>query len=182
MAKGRRPDPAAVQDAKGNPGRRPAAPKGDQAGELTLPPVKSAAPRHLKGKPLEIWNRIAPDLVRMNLLRETDHNALAVYCETVAAYRAATNKLKNTSKVYWTKSNHGMLQRINPWFVVQQRLVKAMLDYEDRFGLSPAMRQRIQLQNAQTPAQLPLTPADPEPTPAQPRQGALGWLNPQGNA
>jgi len=182
MARGRKPDPAALQDAKGNPGRRKAAPNSDQAGDVTPPPVKSTAPRYLKGTPLEIWNRIAPELVRMNLLRATDYNALAVYCQTVADYRAATGKLKNTSKVYWTDSNHGRLQRISPWFIVQQRLVKAMLDYEDRFGLNPAMRQRIQLQLAQTPAQLPLTSPEPDATPEQPRQGALGWLNPQGHA
>lgn len=179
MARGRRGQPAEVKEAKGNPGRRKIP---DQAGELALPPVKSAPPRHLKGKPLEVWKRTAPDLERLNLLRATDHNAFAVYCQTVADYWAATGKLKNTSKVYWTDSRHGKLQRINPWFIVQQRLVKAMLDYEDRFGLTPAARQRILLQLSATPPRLPGTDPEPEPTQPQPSLGPLGLLNPQGHA
>jgi len=81
MSRGRRPDPAEVKQAKSNPGRRKIATPPDTPGELTLPLVNSTPPRHLKGKPLEVWNRIAPKFARLNLLCATDHNAFAVYWE-----------------------------------------------------------------------------------------------------
>jgi len=67
---------------KGNPGRRPIAeaPDPTRPDADSLPPIASAVPGHLKGKPSDVWQRLAPVLARTKLLRVTDRNAFFVYC------------------------------------------------------------------------------------------------------
>lgn len=73
----------------------------------------------------------------------SDQNALARYCEALADYVDVTRNLDAQGHVYTSKSNHGELLRISPYFMVQERIVKRLQDLEDRFGLTPASRQQI---------------------------------------
>jgi len=175
---GRRPDPAAVQDAKGNPGkraRRTAAP---------LPDGPGARPHaNLRPTALKIWGEIAPELERMNLLRRTDGAAFSRYCETLAAYWEITAKVQKIGATYETESAHGKMRRISPEFAAQERLFNRLIQLEDRFGLSPASRQQILLRAAGAPqGSLPLgqpkSAQDPE-APAEPAVPAspIGLLN-----
>lgn len=167
MPRGRRPDPAGLQDAKGNPGKRRRTqlpPERDEKGGLR-PAVKISVAA------VRIWDQLAPELERMNFLRSTDRSAFTRYCDTLARYWDVRRQLDGKHLTYTSTSAHGDLQRINPLFAVEERLSKRLTDLEDRFGLSPASRQQIMLRLAQTSPQLPFGQPDPQPAAPPPPGG-----------
>jgi len=122
----------------------------------------------MRAKGRKYWSEVAGYLIDARIVRVSDRNALARYCETLADYVAVTRELDGQGHVYWTESNHGKMQRISPWFAVQERLVKRLQDLEDRFGLSPASRQQIVARMAagSQAAMNFAQPTDPAPTDA----------------
>lgn len=155
---GRRPDPAGLQEAKGNPGKRRRTPVQPVPGGGTI-----AAPTRMTAEGQRVWDRLVPELVRMNFLRATDVQAFGRYCDAVARYWKITLQLRKVGETYTSKSNHGDLQRISPLFVVEERLAKRLESLEDRFGLNPAARQQIMLRLASAQGQLDLGRPPPEP-------------------
>jgi P27 family predicted phage terminase small subunit len=168
MARGRRREPDALKEIKGNPGKRPVAP--DPAPETTpAAAIAMKPPAKLSAGGLAIWREIAPELQRLNFLRHSDRQTFARYCETLARYWNVTRQLKSKDLTYWTESAHGKLKRVNPLFQVENWLERRLVPLEDRFGLSPAARQQILLRLANAPGQLPLDmPAATDPKPGAP--------------
>lgn len=99
----------------------------------------------------------------MNFVRPTDAQAFTRYCASVAQYWEVSTKLETEGLTYETTSLHGSMTRLNPLFLVQERLVRRLVDLEDRFGLNPAARQSIMLRLAQGQAQLPLSMPEQHP-------------------
>jgi P27 family predicted phage terminase small subunit len=179
---GRRPKPDETKIAQGNPGKRPiATDKVVEAGAELPEVVDTDLPALLKDRPTAAvaWRELAPLLKAARFVRETDARALARYCVRLAAWQDAITEIEAEGRTYWTDSNHGKMKRINPAFIVAERLEKGLLDYEDRFGLNPAARQRlISAMAAQQPT-LPLEPAKPEPqtAAAAPTPSPVGALS-----
>ena len=140
MARGRKPEPAAVKEAKGNPGRRRIA-----TGVLEARELAAAAPPELAAAARQVWERLAPELARLKFLRETDRGAFARYCEYLAGWWIFTAALRTEGETYLAKSEHNPdgLLRINPKFLLRERLERHLVNLEDRFGLSPMARQQI---------------------------------------
>ena len=143
-----------------------------EAPRPNTPPLPSAA---------AAWRHVAPALARMRLFRETDRHALIRYCLRLARWNDSRNKVDEGGAVYETESNHGRMLRVSPHFMVLERLEKGLLEYEDRFGMNPAARQRILAAMASAQPGLPLTPApnaappsDSEVKPSPSPIGALG--------
>jgi P27 family predicted phage terminase small subunit len=166
MYRGRKPDGDALQDAKGRPGKRRRAtpPASSTVAATTIQPSSK-----LKQSALHVWRALAPELERLNFLRPTDANAFSRYCQTVARYWQVSEDLDREGETYTTDSAHGSMKRINPLFIIQERLSRRLTELEDRFGLTPAARQQIMLRLAQQQPSLPLapgaaaTPTDPPP-------------------
>jgi P27 family predicted phage terminase small subunit len=182
MIRGRKPDTDEVQDAKGRPGKRARATKpamsSTASGSAVQPSGKLSRPA------LHIWRSLAPDLEQMNFLRPTDATAFSRYCQTVAKYWDVSQELDTEGEVYWTETVHGKMKRINPLFLIQERLSRRLTDLEDRFGLSPASRQQIMIRLAAQQPQLPLTPPPTpgaSPSPTAPDSGPIGFLSPPAN-
>ena len=170
--RGRR-EPAEGQAATGNPSRRkrPVVAGLGEAGE---------APKQLDALAKRVWEHLAPELVRMKLLRATDAQGFARYCEAVVRYWSVTERLGTAGETYETDSAHGKMQRVNPLFIVQDRLAKRLVDLEDRFGLSPRARQQIFLSLAATTApQLPFEKKPEETAPAPEAESPVGFLGRQ---
>lgn len=180
MIRGRKPDTDEVQDAKGRPGKRrraaPPAAASAVSGTAVQPSSKLSRPA------LHIWRVLAPDLEQMNFLRATDSPAFSRYCQTLAKYWEISTELDREGVVYLTESAHGSMKRVNPLFLVQERLSRRLTEFEDRFGLSPASRQQIMVRLAQQQPQLPLgatPPTSDQPPAAMPADtGPIGLLNP----
>lgn len=213
---GRRRDPKAIQDIKGNPGRRPlgdapgsgadapGAAAADMPGQAAaaelLPPDPGAGNVPLwlqaedQAEARAVWEDLAPQIVATNLMRTTDRQAFGRYCRYIVEWRAADRKLADGEHdvCYETDSAHGKMMRVNPWFLVRDRLERNLLGLEDRFGLSPAARQTVISRQAAI-ANLPLfgaaaaaaSNADGAPaSPAdEPTRGPVGILSaPPSNA
>ena len=157
--RGRKPDPAGVQVAKGNPGKRgkAAAAAGERRSPSSLPARIGAMPKVLCPAAKTIWKELAPQLVALRFIRETDRGVFARYCETLAEFWRVTRKLRKKGEglVYWTKTRHGDMKRINPLVMIQNSLERRLESLEDRLGLNPQARQNLFVRLAATPGWLP---------------------------
>lgn len=150
--KGRKPKPAEVREAQGNPGHRPLS-----TAAHDVPGLKASAPKGLPVAARRIWEELAPELARMKLLRSTDFGAFSRYCEHLARWGALTKDLRKNGETYTSKSAHGELERVRPAFLVRDRLESRLESLEDRFGLSPSARQQL-LQRLSMAPPLPQQP------------------------
>lgn len=186
MARGPKPQPAAVKRQRGS-SRRPiveeAAPVlAAAAGGVEPPSWMTSAGA------VEIWNRLAPVLVQARLLTAADAQAFGRYCRNFADWLKVREQMDKEGATYESDSNHGKLKRAHPAFLIADRLERQLLAAEDRFGLNPAERQRIFAARAASgvsgdlfaPEAAPRRegdPATPAAEPAKPIEGPIGLLN-----
>lgn len=152
-------------------------------------------PAWLKDRGVEIWNRLAPSLTLAKLLTASDELAFARYCRNFATWLDLRDKLDTDGYSYEAESyaaasdKKTTLRRLDPNFMVSDRLERQLLAAEDRFGLNPSERQRIMVARAASgyagdlfgaepggggKAQDPATPAAPA---AAPIDSPVGLLN-----
>ncbi len=157
MARGRKSQPAAVKEAKGNPGKRPT-PKAED----TVPEHPDAVPAWLTDREAQrVWKYLSHALRKINLLKATDQVAFGRYCYYVGLWIKETKVLKGKPLTYTTTSKHvGKMQRLNQSLVVVLRLEQTMIKLEEQLGLTPAARQGLLQRLA---AQPPLPLPEPEP-------------------
>jgi P27 family predicted phage terminase small subunit len=143
------------------------------------------APAWLKGEGLEIWRKRAPMLRAARLLQAADELVFARYCRNFADWLDARKKLDKQGFTYEASTTHGgQLRRVDPLFMVADRLERQLLAIEDRFGMNPAERQRIMAQRAAGAGQgqLPLDdpragdPATPAAQASEPIRSPIGIL------
>jgi P27 family predicted phage terminase small subunit len=184
--RGPKPEPAAVKEAKGNPGRRKVGSDPAPADDSQL---KVAAPAWLKKEGLDVWRRLAPRLVALKLLTATDAETFARYCKNFARWLKMQDRLDRMGEIYEIETASGTVRRADPAFLIGDRLERQLVSAEAVFGLNPAERQRIYAARAAQPpgegdlfgsrqaasgAAAGSPPAAPQ-TPA-PRKGAVGFL------
>ena len=177
MARGRKGQSAEECAARGNPGKRGAKTSKAETGESPLPPVSETTPAYLSAEAKKVWARVAPLLAPMNFFRATDHEALARYCENLKNWWACERHLRREKWVFTTKSKHGELDRINRYFVIQDRLERRLVVLEDRLGLNTRARQEIIRGLAAGPGELPM-PNPEEAGKSGELPGPLGMLSP----
>jgi P27 family predicted phage terminase small subunit len=115
--------------------------------------TKLRAPAWLKGEGLEVWDRWAPRLRKARLLGVTDELAFARYCRNFAKWQQIRSRLDRRGYSYLAETvGGGKLRRIDPEFMVADRLERQLMAAEDRFGMNPAERQRIMAARANAPA------------------------------
>ena len=148
-------------------------------------------PKWLKKEGLRIWQRLAPPLRERKLLTQADAETFARYCRNFARWLKMQTLLDSEGEAYESESQHGKLKRVNPAFLIADRLERQLLATEDRFGLNPAERQRIFAARAAAgvPGDLFGNATQPRPDarpddhaaqpaqPAEPEQGPIGFLN-----
>ena len=145
--RGRKPKPSAIKKLEGNPGKRPI--KEDIAceipAEITDPPriLQKIENETMKAEAIAEWNRVAPMLVQIRVLKALDVNTLARYCIAWAQYvDAALNTLKYGSLL---KSKTGQ-PYYSPFFNQQRTLDGALTSLGALFGLDPSSRSRFDVQ------------------------------------
>jgi P27 family predicted phage terminase small subunit len=154
-----------------------------------LPAGGVQPPMWLKKEGLKIWERLAPPLRQAKLLSQSDAETFARYCRNFARWLKMQKDIDREGEAYESESQWGKLKRVNPSFLIADRIERQLLAVEDRFGLNPAERQRIFAARAaaSAPSGLFDQSAAPErrsddaaaqPTqPADPEQGPVGFLN-----
>ena len=152
MARGRRPAPEGVTSQKAAVRSKRKAPAAKA--ELAVSIGKVAPPAWLKGEALSQWNTLAPVLTQAKLLSAADVGAFARYCRDFADWLKIRAELDAEGFVYDAESYAGgktdadgskttTLRRLDPRFLISDRLERQLLAVEDRFGLNPSERQRI---------------------------------------
>ena len=166
---GRHRKPAEEQAIKGNPGHRPIA----IAPTEILPVVDSlAAPKFMTPKAKKVWARVAPELIAANILRESDVESFAQYCELVAVFWDAASKMKRGALIDG---------KPNPaWKIMREAQLNAR-SMAAQFGMTPAARvaifEHFARKGGVNPGALPKTEAEERDT-SKPRVAdAIGALN-----
>lgn len=184
--RGRRPEPAGVKEQKApvRSARRKRFRAGPLAGGVTHPPA------WLKKEGLKVWERLAPTLRAAKLLTDADTETFGRYCRNFARWLKMQTAIDKEGEAYESESQWGKLKRVNPAFLISDRLERQLLAAEDRFGLNPAERQRIFAARAQTGVTGDLfsqheagggrradDPASKPTAPAEPTESPIGLLN-----
>jgi phage terminase small subunit len=81
--RGDKPKPTALKLIAGNPGKRPLNRREPNAGPLDLDP-----PSELSQEARSHWQRLAPMLAASGVMRQSDRDVLALYCESYVVHMA----------------------------------------------------------------------------------------------
>lgn len=141
---GRRPKPTALKISQGNPGKR-------RLNELepTPEPGEGVPPKMLSRRARGIWKLMAPMLVKLKVLTEADHPALAFMClqsaqaEEIALAIAKQGLFVKGVLRDSTGKAIGEIPVINPAFRVQSQAIKEVRGWLLEFGLTPASRSKV---------------------------------------
>lgn len=108
------------------------------------------------------WKRLAPDLVKLGLLRRLDMGAFEARCELYATWRRCQAVTRKGGLSY----EHKGLQRQRPEVKLAQDCLRQMRQYDSEFGLTPAARAKVAHVTGDLQPQLPLgdQPQQPQPT------------------
>ncbi len=150
MARGRKPDTAEQQAAKGAPGKRMSSQEVQKAREpKAATPVsigKVRPPKWLKRsrKATEIWNDLAPKLERLNLLNDLDAAPLSRYCRYIVEWIAADITVQKEGTWFEAKDTNGnSTKKRHPAWQACQDIEKMLRDLEATFGMRPDARYKI---------------------------------------
>ena len=192
--RGPKPQPAAVRNQKAavRSSRRRRA---DMVAPGSSAVSSGEPPAWLLKDGLKIWERLAPTLRVAKLLTAADGETFGRYCRNFARWLKMQKTLDEEGECYEVPTygaegvEGGKLKRAHPAFLISDRLERQLLALEDRFGLSPAERQRIFVARSQTgvtgdlfspqkeaerrPGDAAAQPAEP----AEPIQSPIGLLN-----
>jgi phage terminase small subunit len=181
-ARGPKPQPTAVKEARGNPGKRrlnewePIPPKGDVQ-----------PPSSLRGDALEVWKREAPVAIAMRTLTTADVTLFAIYCRRVAELemveadiydmKEASRARRDDAGENAYDARHPLVDvsgdggvHINRLASLRRELAAEVRDLGDRFGFSPVSRTKINVRLGDG-----LTP-DVRPTPGSREAKQAGVL------
>ena len=146
MQRGGKPTPTPLRLLRGNPGQR-ALPKGEVQprvpGTLPQPPKNVARSPHAK----EEWERIAPELWRMNILTVADIKPLALYCLAYARWCEAEDALYgdvpegSPPNLVIDGAMGGKVA--NPLVKIAASAGLNLMRYAIEFGFTPSSRTRI---------------------------------------
>jgi P27 family predicted phage terminase small subunit len=142
---GRKPIPTHLKILRGNPGKH-ALPQN----EPQPTPIEDVpeAPPFVQGYARFEWERVAAELVRMNLLTVVDSATLAAYCIAYARWRTAEEMLLEMARRdpilngLLLKARNGLPVN-NPLIKLAAHAANDMVRYATEFGLTPSARARI---------------------------------------
>jgi P27 family predicted phage terminase small subunit len=133
--RGPAPDPIPLKILKGRGGGK------DSIGRPipAPPPFERAAPdppAWLEPEARELWDRVAPTLDRLDLLKPEDWQSFICYCETWATWREALHRVRVEGLIL-DNPKTGMPHK-NPAMAIVEAANMQLLRYAQQFGLTPA--------------------------------------------
>lgn len=145
--RGRKPQPTALRVLRGNPGRRPL-PTDEPQPEAV---VSLEPPDWLDPEAQEEWRRLAPMLVKLGVLTQSDTAALIAYCEAWATWKGATQKIRQFGMVI--KGKEGDLPIVSPYVKIAHNALMHMRGLLVEFGMTPSSRGRVQAVKSEKPVE-----------------------------
>jgi phage terminase small subunit len=171
--RGRKPKPDALKKLQGNPGKRKIAKASQDQAEATSPLGALAPPASLTDAERKIWESQIGALEQLKFVRVSDLRAFTRFVKMQALFDAVAPMVTAENLVEITVSDKVTMERLNKRFLAMLHLDKRLLDYDQQFGTTPAVRQAMMSRLAARAPQLPLgdqpsKPADSAPTPSAP--------------
>ena len=157
MARGRKAQPAAVKEAKGNPGRRPIRREaealvldlGGHPDWLDLSDYAAEDRAEIGALAIAAWAHLQQQLQTLRLLKTTDTYTLGRFCQYHAEWVYATRVL--AAEGYWYERVLGTGETAklpHPASRMRRDANAAMKDLGDAMGLTPQARMRLAQQMA----------------------------------
>lgn len=144
MARGRKPVPTQLREARGNPGKR--ALNRDEP----QPAVgASSPPAWLSASARARWLTIAPELEQLGILTTIDGGALAAYCQVWARWKEAEEKIIEFGQVIKTPKGYPIQ---SPYISIANKALSHVRGLEAEFGMTPSSRSRVKVGKGKTPA------------------------------
>ncbi|WP_432147945.1 phage terminase small subunit P27 family [Streptomyces sp. bgisy029] len=101
--------------------------------------VPPAAPEWLSPEAAAEWDRVMPELSRLDLVKEQDRAALAAYCEAWATFREATETVQREGMTIDAKQ--GTLA--HPAVGIARAAGRELRSWAAHFGLTPSTEQAL---------------------------------------
>lgn len=146
------PKPTLLKLIAGNPGGRKL-----NANEPIPPAGEPEMPPHLDERAQAVWQQIVPKLARIGLARVIDGEALGRYCSLVVMWRDCDAFIAKNGRSFAVRADPkegkpGRILRFEafPETMLMLRCARELIAIEDRFGLNPAARSRIQVEAEKT--------------------------------
>lgn len=190
IMRGRKPESSTVKLAKGNPRKQDRASLEQRAAALAASPAKNAGvlapPAFLQERSLrsaaKIWNDLAPEMVKSNLLSHLDRHTFARWCVYQADWIEATRSIQKDGIWTYVKNVNGEpMPRRNPSCAHRDRCENNMQSIEAAFGLTPAHRYKLLRDQAALPSgglfdREPQPAEDKTSTPAREEDDPIGLM------
>ena len=121
---------------RGNPGRRPI--------RHEVEPFRGNidCPKWLDSTARKEWERVAPELERLELLTQIDVMALAAYCVAFADLMSARAMIKQKGR-YLTGSRGSTI--VAPWVRQANKASEMMVRHAAQFGCTPSARRGLEV-------------------------------------
>lgn len=103
-------------------------------------PVKLRMPDWLNEDAAKVWKKTLKDMKEFEILDKVDEDMLAAYCDTVAKYKDANEKIDGAG--YTVMGAMGS-EIVNPTVKVAQSYLRLMLQYSEKLGLTANARARL---------------------------------------
>jgi len=141
MMEGPAPEPTGKRTPK-RPTRKAAA--------VPAAPESVPCPDWLDGDAKKVWAQVIPLLEEMGVMTSADSNALARYCQLFARWKRAEQFIQQYGETYPVKSGNGTVKCFFQWpqVTIAQKLSITLTKLEHEFGLTPAVRMRIEVQSS----------------------------------
>ncbi|MFF5451868.1 phage terminase small subunit P27 family [Streptomyces sp. NPDC012950] len=101
--------------------------------------VPPTAPEWLSPEAAAEWERVLPELSRLDLVKEQDRAALAAYCEAWATFREATETVQREGMTIEAKQ--GTLA--HPAVAIARAAGRELRAWASHFGLTPSTEQAL---------------------------------------
>lgn len=133
MGRGRKPEPSALRQLRGNPGKRPL-PVGEPkpSGALPKPPV------HLTHEGLAEWERVCGELHRIGVVTCVDRAVLGAYCTVYQRWIDAESHIDDLI----CQTPNGFYSP-NPYIAIANKALELMYKYMQDLGLTPSSRVKL---------------------------------------
>lgn len=142
-ATGRKPKPAALKLVEGRGEGR------DSGGRKVKPPplfkrLPPEAPAFLDGEARALWERVVPELARLELVKPIDAEALAAYCLTWQRLVEAQKIISDEGLL--ATNSQGRVR--HPAVAVVEAASKDLRSWASEFGLTPASESKLKAPEA----------------------------------
>lgn len=134
--RGRKPKPTARKKAAGNPGKRALNDDEPDFGLVT----NIDAPEWITGEARDMWQRVAPPLLKQKVLQVTDLHNVEAFCMAYGIWRAAAVDVAKNGTVV-AGATGGPIK--NPALTALNEAAKQMVTFGSMLGLDPASRSRL---------------------------------------